>query len=687
MPGCMQKIQSVRVTLNKDKCEFSKNRLVFLGHVIDGTGVSPDPQKTSAIVAMEKPTTRTQLRRFMGMVNQLGKFSPNIAEISQQIRELLSSKRTWLWGPPQDEAFKRLKTELTQPTVLTLYDPEASHKVSADASAYGLGAVLLQQFTPSDWKPVAYASRAMSETEQRYSQIEKEALAIVWACEKFSDYIVGKPVQLETDHKPLVPLLATTHLDHMPPRVLRFRLHLTRFEYHIQHVPGKFLYTADALSRAPNTSEVPAPEYPDTEFLVQSLVAYLPADADRLESYRQAQKADATCSKLLQFCKDGWPSKHQVKGDLALYWKVREKISVGSDLLLYGTRIIVPKSLQAETMHKIHQGHQGILKCRQRVSASVWWPGVSKDMENFVKCCPDCQKSTTPPREPLLQSSLPDYPWERVATDLFELNGTTYLLVVDYYSRYIEVQKLKSTTSASIITALKAVFSHHGIPATVVSDNGPQYASQEMKEFSQSYGFSHITSSPHYPQSNGKAERAVKTAKSLLEHSPDPYLALLSYRTTPLPWCGLSPAELLMGRRLRTDVPQLKKQLVPCWPHVMNFRSLDQKFKASQKRNYDDRHRVRELPSLPDKLPVWVESQGKQVPGQITQQAATPRSYLVETPSGEVRRNRSHLRVRTENTAPVSNRSDNSAEPTNTIQTRSRTGTAIHPPDRLSRLT
>ena len=262
--------------------------------------------------------------------------------------------------------------------------------------------------------------------------------------------------------------------------------------------------------------------------------------------------------------------------------------------------------------------------------------------------------------------------------DLFELNATTYLLVVDYYSRYIEVQKLKSTTSASIITALKAVFSHHGIPAAVVSDNGPQYASQEMKEFSQSYGVSHITSSPHYPQSNGEAERAVKTAKSLLEHSPDPYLALLSYRATPLPWCGLSLAELLMGRRLRTDVPQLKKQLVPCWPHVMNFRSLDQKFKASQRRNYDNRHRVRELPSLPDKLPV---------PGQITQQAATPRSYLVETPSGEVRRNRSHLRIRTENTAPDSNQSDNSAEPTNTIQTRSRTGTAIHPPDRLSHLT
>ena len=140
---------------------------------------------------------------------------------------------------------------------------------------------------------------------------------------------MGKPVQLETDHKPLVPLLTTTHLDRMPPRVLRFRLRLTRFDYSVEHVPGKFLYTADTLSRAPNMSEPPAQEYRDTEFLVQALVAYLPANADRLENYRQAQKVDATCSKLLGYCKKGWPSKHQVKGELALYWKVRGEISVG----------------------------------------------------------------------------------------------------------------------------------------------------------------------------------------------------------------------------------------------------------------------------------------------------------------------------------------------------------------------
>ena len=245
----LQRIQRAGVTLNREKCELNRSHLNFLGHLVDKHGVSPDPQKTSALLAFTKPTTRTELRRFLGMANQLGKFTPKIAEMSQPLRELLSSKTTWLWGPSQDEAFEKLKSELIQPTVLALYDPEATLRVSADASAYGLGAVLLQKARSStEWKPVAYASRALSDTEQRYSQIEKEALAAVWACERFSDYVLGKRIHLETDHKPLVPLFSTTHLDRMPPRILRFRLRLTRFDYSIEHVPGKALFTADALS-------------------------------------------------------------------------------------------------------------------------------------------------------------------------------------------------------------------------------------------------------------------------------------------------------------------------------------------------------------------------------------------------------------------------------------------------------
>ena len=679
--SALQRVQEAGLTLNQDKCEFSKQRLIFLGHVIDEHGVSADPSKTTAVAEMETPRSVSELRRFMGMANQLGKFTPRITEISQPLRELLSSKRSWVWGPAQEEAFKEVKAELTRPTTLALYSPDLPTKICADASTYGLGAVLLQEH--NEWKPVAFASRSMTDTEKRYSQIEKEALALVWACEKFSDYVIGKSIQLETDHKPLVPLLGYTNLDCLPPRVLRFRIRLMRFDYSISHVPGKLLYTADTLSRAPvNPPDVNhIHEDKQTELFVHALASNLPASADRLKAFRDAQQKDSTCSQLITFCKQGWPNKSQLTGDLSQYWRVRGELSLHDDLLLRGQRILVPRSLQQETLNKIHSGHQGIQRCRLRISTSVWWPGISRQMEQLVKNCPECAKASVPHRQPMIGSPLPSHPWEKVASDLFELNGKVYLLVVDYFSRYMEIQTLTTTTSLSIIRTLKAIFARHGIPSILVSDNGPQYSSTEMQEFAQRYNFLHITSSPHYPQSNGMAERAVKTAKSLLEKSADPHMALLSYRATPLPWCGLSPAELLMDRRLQTDIPQPKKVFIPDWPYLADFREQDEKQKRQQKAEYDRRHRARPLPPLPNDETVWVRTQDRQVPGRVIQPATTPRSYIMETPSGTVRRNQSHLSPR-----PGEGQSESvSTEPQQrTIATRSQTGTHIGPPSRLT---
>ena len=166
-----------------------------------------------------------------------------------------------------------------------------------------------------------------------------------------------------------------------------------------------------------------------------------------------------------------------------------------------------------------------------------------------------------------------------MATDLFQLDGSTYLLAVDYFSRYPEVIELTSTSSKAVISSLKAIFSCHGIPLVLMSDNGPQFDSSDMKQFANTYGFKHITSSPHYPQSNGLAERTVKTMKGLLKHTNDQYMALLSYRSTPLPWCNYSPAELLMGRKVKTDIPQTASQLTPQWHFLPDFKQ-DKDFKA-----------------------------------------------------------------------------------------------------------
>ena len=243
----MTRIEAAGVTLNSEKCEFNKKRVKFLGHIIDQDGIRADPDKIAAIINMEAPSNVPELRRFLGMANHLGKFSPKLAQLSQPLRELLSKKHSWTWGPHQEQAFNQIKRELTQPTVLALYDPTAPTKVSADASSYGLGAVLLQK-NNDQWQPVAYASRSMTDTERRYAQVEKEALVITWACDRFSDYILGHAFEIDTDHKPLVPILNTKNLDNLPPRVLRFRLRLARFNYKVSHVPGKLLYTADALS-------------------------------------------------------------------------------------------------------------------------------------------------------------------------------------------------------------------------------------------------------------------------------------------------------------------------------------------------------------------------------------------------------------------------------------------------------
>ena len=423
----LKKLEVAGITLNKDKCKFSRNKIVFLGHVIDANGISADPAKTEAIKKMRAPTNVSELRRLMSMINQLNKFSPNVAQLSKPLHELLKSSTAWLWTPKHNEALNKLKQEISSHRVLAHYNVQANMKISADASSYGLGAVLLQSTDGTTWQPVAFTSRALSETELRYAQIEKEALALVYVCEKFSDYVLGKNILLETDHKPLVPLLGSKSLDTLPPRVLRFRIRLMRFQYRIVHVPGKTLYIADTLSRAPVITTSTEEVEKDTETFVQAVISSIPASKNymHMDEYRKAQLQDTICSQLMEFCKSGWPSHTRLNGDLKKYWQFHSSFSVCDDLLLFGSRIVVPHSKQMETLQKIHQGHQGFQKCQLRILTSVWWFGITQDLQKFIKECPTCQQTLPPQREPLLPTPLPDYPWEKLATDLFHYNGTT----------------------------------------------------------------------------------------------------------------------------------------------------------------------------------------------------------------------------------------------------------------------
>jgi len=235
------------------------------------------------------------------------------------------------------------------------------------------------------------------------------------------------------------------------------------------------------------------------------------------------------------------------------YRNVAVELTEEDGIVLRGNRLVIPRELHSEMLESLYTGHLGISKCRERARQTMWWPGMSTDIKEMISKCDICNVNKPQRIEPLITSQFPELPWQKLGTDLFTWKGSNYLLMIDYFSRYIEIAKLNSTTSASVINHLSSIFSRHGIPQILFSDNGPQYKSIEFSTFIKTYGFKHFTSSPRYPQANGEAERAVRTIKQLLSTSSDPYLALLAYRSSPLQ-NGYSPSELLMGRKLRTTM-------------------------------------------------------------------------------------------------------------------------------------
>jgi len=308
-----------------------------------------------------------------------------------------------------------------------------------------------------------------------------------------------------------------------------------------------------------------------------------------------------------------------------------------------------------------------------------------------VQTCSECTKSQTPRAEPLIPTTLPELPWQKVATDLFEWKGANYLLIIDYYSRWIEIARLEQTTSQCVINHMSSIFARYGIPEIVMSDNGPQYDSNAFKLFAREYRFQHNTSSPYFPQSNGEAERAVKTVKGLLQKASDPYLAMLAYRATPLA-VGYTPSELLMGRKLRTTVPITRQQRKPIVPDHSAVIERDKREKARQAENFNFHHGARQLPTLQPGDTVYVKDRDST--GTVLREVA-PRSYEVDTSDGTVRRNRRHM-VRSEPLGldlgvevpgDVEGPSEDATVPVEGglkhYSTRLRSGEVLRPPDRL----
>ena len=370
-------------------------------------------------------------------------------------------------------------------------------------------------------------------------------------------------------------------------------------------------------------------------------------------------KRDPELQQLHKVVMNGWPqTKEQTPIEIRPYWNYRDEISCYEGLMFKGDRIIIPQSLRPEILQRIHAAHLGIEKCRARARSAVFWPGINGAINELISQCSTCQQyQRSNQREPLIPQHVPERPWATVAADIFCYKGRDYLLVVDYFSKYPEVARLTSKNSEAVILAMKDMFARHGIPERLIADNMP-FSSLKFKTFASDWEIEVVTSSPHYPKSNGLVERNVQTVKLLLrkadESKQDGFLALLEFRNTPISGMDDSPAELLMSRKLRTRLPTFKSLLEPQARSTSQVRHQLLSRQQGQKAFYD--RGTRPPSTLHEGEPVRMRRGREWTPAVVVKQHQAPRSYIVATPDGtQIRRNRIHLQPTKEEAPPVTN--------------------------------
>lgn len=594
------KLDKANVKLNKEKTKLCKNEIKFYGHILTENGVKPDESKVSAILNMPKPTCKEDLFRFLGMVTYLSRYIKNLSDISETLRKITHQDEMFVWKNEQEECFKNIKKNIANATLLKYYDPIKPVTIQTDSSSFAMGCALIQ-----DNVPVAYASKTLTETQRNYAQIEKEMLAIVFACNRFDQYICGRSnVTIETDHSPLVSIFKKPLLK-SPKRLQNMILSLQRYNIIVKYKSGKTMYLADTLSRAPESMSNQEKQIDiyeintvmfDQVHVLDELNTGIYYTDDRsvkisdqsIEKIIAETMKDGQLKKLKEQILRGWPeNKNQVSEDLKCYWNFRMDLVIENGVVLKNNQILIPISLRQEFLKKIHSGHLGIEATKKLAKEAVFWPNMLSEIEDTVKGCETCAKfGENQKRLEMMSHDVAKYPFEKISMDVFEINikgkQRKFLVTVDHYSDFFEIDEIHDLTPKTTVLMCKRNFSRYGIPEKVITDNATNFTGSEFKMFSKEWEFEHITSSPYYPQSNGKAEASVKIIKKMIkksiEENEDFYKMLLVFRNTPNK-TNMSPAKRMMCRWLRCQIPNWNK-----YQEMINSKECEEKINENRNR-------------------------------------------------------------------------------------------------------
>lgn len=493
----LDKLKQANLTINKEKCKFFRKSLKYLGYVVDEYGLRTDPEKIASILEFRTPTSARDVKVFLGTCSWYRRFIRNFSTIAAPLNRLTSKGKNapaFRWTDEAEEAFKKLKDALVSAPILAVPDFEKPFVVHCDASAYGLGGMLSQDINGRE-HPIAYVSRALSKAEQNYSATEREALAVIFAVEKFQAYLGSRKFKVVTDHSSLKWFLK---LENPSGRLARWGCRLSQYNFEIEHRRGTDNVVPDALSRllrvevitATNTSQSVADDW-----------------YDRL--FRSCQENPTNVPNYM--IKDG-----------KLYRNSKSKYSLTSE---FDWKEVVRKEHREMILREYHAmptaAHLGVFKTHRRICLRYYWPGMFADIQTFIKNCDTCSayKHSTKPTLGLMgKPKVCSRPFQVVSVDLVgplprSTSGFTFLLVVTCcFSKYTLLFPLRRATSANVAKNFENyVILAHGVPETVIVDNGTQFTGSEFKELLVRYNIPKHHYTPKYTPQVNLVERYNKT--------------------------------------------------------------------------------------------------------------------------------------------------------------------------------
>ncbi|XP_037504900.1 uncharacterized protein K02A2.6-like [Rhipicephalus sanguineus] len=570
-----RRLAKAGLRVQANKCEFFKQSLEFLGHRIDQKGVYPAETKVEAIHKAPAPTNKKELQAFLGMINFYNRFLHGRSETAEKLYRLLDKNANWKWDEKHQEAFECLKKSLTSVSLLVHFNESAPLIFSCDASPVGVGAVLAHGDNTRIEQPIAYASRTLTKAERNYAQIDREALAVVFGARHFHQYLAGRKFVIFTDHKPLLGIFRREKQipEVLSPRMLRWSLMLSAYEYQLEYRKTQDHANADCLSRLPAPGCHQDAELPGDVLLLEA-VEYPPVTAGDIAA---CTAQDIQLSRVTRWIVDGWPEE-RVPEEYGAYEVRQHELSLHRDCVVWGNRVVVPEALQKRVLVLLHAEHPGVSAMKAIARSHVWWSRMDAQIEEFVRHCTACQENRqSEPRVPTHFWTKPERLWSRIHLDFAgPINGVIFLVVVDAFSNWAEVEMMTSARAPVVIERLRKMFATYGLPDLIVSDNGEVFTSEEMQSFLKINGIQSMYTAPYHPSSNGRAECMVRELKCALKKQSQGTLAckvsrfLFKQHSTPHSETGKAPAELMLGWNLRSSLARLH----PDTMHVECMRQL-----------------------------------------------------------------------------------------------------------------